>query len=156
MKRLLILFAALLALPFALSFTPPAQEDPGEQAEEHQETPMAVSLHDEMEALEKSFKALRRSIRDEAQVAASLEHVGAIQAAVLKTKVLEPPMLANVPAAEQAAFLVSFRKDMLALLRATIDMEEALLDGRFDETREIYKKIHDTEESGHEKFVEDE
>lgn len=156
MKRLLFLFAGLIALPCALSFTPPSQDEhSGDEKGEHAAKPEA-SLHDEMEALEKSFKALRRSIRDEAQVAASLQNICDLQAAVLKCKLLQPPMIAGVPAEEQAAFIIAYRKEMLTLLKASIEMEEALLDGRHDETRAIYKKIHDTEESGHEKFVEDE
>ena len=144
MKKLLLILPLFLAVPLTSSFQ--------DTEEAHEESP----LEEQMLLIEDNLGILRRGLRDESKAAQCLEAVVAMQAATAKAKLLTPPMVTSLPEADQVAFATNFRKTMIALLTDQLALESAVLDGDFEAAKALFKKIHDQEESGHERFTEDE
>ena len=139
-----------LFVPVALLGAPSSAAPP--QEEEHEES----ELHESMEVVEDAMKLLRRTVREADQSARSLELLSEIQSATIRCKSLRPPMVESIPEGERAAFVTSFRRTFLDLLEAQLELERAILDGDVERARTAYKLVHDFEDSGHERFTEDE
>ena len=139
MKGLLCL-APLAILPF-LSQEPEADES---------------EIDRQMEIVEDAIGKLRRSLRDEAKNEESLASAATIEEAVLKAKLLTPKLTATLPEGEREAFVRAYRKELCALLRDLLELEEALLDRDYEPTKELFKKLRETEDPAHERFTADE
>lgn len=138
--------AALCGLALTAFSTPVSQDD------DHDETPLAESMH----RVEDALKDLRRSVRDPEATEASLASVLTCQEASLFSKTLAPAMAASVAEADRQAFVKAFRLEMIRFERALLDLEEALLEGKDVETlREMYKGLKEMEDPAHERFTED-
>jgi len=122
------------------------------QDEEHE---ISV-LEDHMETIEGAVKVLRRSLRDPANRADSLELVAEIQAATVVCKSLVPPMAETVPADERAAFITEYRLMLVDFLGYQLDLERALLAGDEEAAKAAFKQVREMEDTGHERFTEDE
>lgn len=145
MKLLKPVIAAAAALALAISFDA-AGFDEGEQ-----ETP----LHQNMERIERGLKKLRRDLKDATKNTTSLETVLEMQDAASKCKLITPPITEKQPEAERAAFARDYRKQMIGVEKDLRDLEIALLDGDTAKAQELFKKVSDSEDTGHEKFTED-
>lgn len=141
MKALLCL-APLAILPLL----PIAQEPDADESE----------IDRQMEVVEDAIGKLRRSLRDEAKNEESLTAVATIEAAVLKSKLLTPKMAAAVPEAEREAFVRAYRKELCAMLRDLLELEDALLDRDYERAAPIFKQVRQLEEPAHERFTADE
>ena len=130
------------------------------QAEQAGQAEHQDGAHDEleehMESIEDAVKRLRRSLRDDANRADSLELVAALQRASVTAKSEAPPMAASVPDGERDAFLTAYRRTMVDFLRVQLDLEAALLDGDAEAATEAFERVRDMEDSGHERFTEEE
>jgi hypothetical protein len=150
MKTLLLTLA--LAVPLAaLRDTRSVGQDPAQDhAEEaHEDSPLAEA----MESIEQELGALRRAIRDEATYPDALAALARMQAATLTAKLLEPPMAADVPDADRAAFLRDYRKMMIDMLAMQLACETALLDGDAEAVTAGFKELRGFEDAGHERFT---
>jgi len=126
------------------------------QDEEHEPATPEDRLEHEMEAIEGALKALRRSMRDPANRADSLDRVAEMQAATVVCKSLAPPMAETVPAGERKAFLVEYRLQLVDFLERLLELERALLSDDAEAAKVAFKQIREMEDSGHERFTEDE
>jgi hypothetical protein len=124
----------------------------GPQDEEHETS----VLEDHMETIEGAVKVLRRSLRDPANRADSLELVAEIQAATVVCKSLVPPMAETVPEAERAAFVTEYRLMLVDFLGHQLALERALLADDAEAVQAAFKLVRDMEDTGHERFTEDE
>ena len=141
---LLFVTAAAAATPSLAAPFAPAQE-PGEDA-----------LEDHMLLMESAMKRLRRSLRDPEKRDDSLGYLVKMQEAALAAKQLQPRMTAGVPEEERAAFLAAYRRDAAVLLRSLVELEIAVLEGDEAKAKELYDRLAELEETGHERFTEDE
>jgi soluble cytochrome b562 len=112
-------------------------------------------LYDLMLGLEDGMKVLRRALRDPEKNPSSLDHIDAMQRAALAAKTQQPPMLESVPGEQQGELLTKFRKRMVQLLQALLNLEMAVLDGDNEAAQKIYKTLSELEEQGHDEFVEE-
>jgi hypothetical protein len=142
----LALLTLLVADPFALSARVPASAQ-----EDHADDPLLEA----METIEDGLRALRKGLRDEAQLASGLEALPAMHQAAVTARQYPPPMAAKVPEPERAEFVKAYRKQLLEVSRRLIDMEEALLDADAEKARAVYQQLKDAENAGHERFTED-
>jgi len=157
MKTLLItlgLAAPMMAVKFAPCLwtetacaTPRVQDGGDEHADHHD------ALEEDMETIEQSLGALRRAIRDEATFPAGLEALSKMEAATVRAKDQIPPMVADLPEAERAAFVRDYRKMMVEMLSAQLTCELALLDGDGESATEAFKALRAFEDDGHERFT---
>jgi hypothetical protein len=146
MKTLLAAGALALSPAFLLLAPRPSAAPHPALADE---TPLGQA----MEALKANLKVLARSVEEPAREAEALEALGAMQAAVLGAKVLDPQNLPQVPEAERDAHRRAFRKEMLALLQERARLEQMLLDGeRAGVVREIKGPLMDRRNAAHERF----
>ncbi len=149
MKPITLLGAFLvLSGVFMLMLVPTPRSEIVRAAED--DTPLA----DLMLEAQGTLKKLRRSVRKEDKRDESLELTDQLLKVTLASRLLAPPMIEKVPEAEKAAFVTAYRKMMLDVARATLDLETAVLDGDLEKAQELYKKIADMEDPGHEKFTE--
>ncbi|RMH01473.1 MAG: hypothetical protein D6702_11205 [Planctomycetota bacterium] len=135
----------LLALPLLAA----GGQDPSGHEEE--ETPLARQMH----VMEEGLKFLRRSIRDPERNQESLAALLRVQAAAQAAKTEAPRMAAGLAEAERPAFVLAYRRGIIGVQRAFLDLEEALLTGDNDHAREVFARIRDLAESGHERFTEE-
>jgi glycerol-3-phosphate O-acyltransferase len=122
-------------------------------AQEHKQK---SELHQHMEEMDKSFKQLKRTIRSEAQDKQSLELLNKIEQIAVTCKGMVPSKTKTEPADKQDKFVLAYRKEMAHLISDFCAMETALLDGDHAKAEELYKKIADDKENGHDKFMDDE
>jgi hypothetical protein len=121
-------------------------------AQEHKQK---TELHERMEEMDKAFKQLKRTIRSEAQDKQSLELLSKIEQLAVTCKGMTPSKTKAEPADKQDKFVLAFRKQMTHLLGDFCAMETAILDGDHDKAKEIYEKLADDKEKGHDKFMDD-
>ena len=122
-------------------------------AQEHKQK---SELHERMEEMDKSFKQLKRTIRSEAQDKQSLELLNKIEQIAVTCKGMVPSKTKTEPADKQDKFVLAYRKEMAHLISDFCAMETALLDGDHAKAEQLYKKIAQDKEDGHDKFMEDE
>ena len=106
----------------------------------------------DMMAMNKAVMALTAQIKDPAQNPASLAAVAQLLAATVAAKEDMPPLVAALPAAEQPARIVEYKKEMLKLLRQELDLEEQLLDGNNAKAAETLAAMQATQQEGHRGF----
>jgi hypothetical protein len=63
-----------------------------------------------------------------------------------------PPLVAALPAADQAARIVEYKKELGKLLRQELDLEEQLLDGNNAKAAETLAAMQATQQEGHRGF----
>ena len=106
----------------------------------------------DMQAMNKAMVALTAQVKDPAQNAASLLAIAQMQAATLSAKDGMPPLVAALPATEQAARIVEYKKGIVKLLRQELDLEEQLLDGNNAKAAETLAAMQATQMEGHRGF----
>ena len=141
------LLTALL-VAFSLLAAPALVSAADEKAKE-------TELSKKMEEMETGLKKLRRTLRKTEENAESLKTITQVKAAMEACKKLAPAMAASKPEAERAKFIEAYKKDMDAVIAEMGKMEKAVKDGKNDEAQAVLKKLHEMEEAGHEKYIQD-
>lgn len=110
----------------------------------------AVGEH--MGEMNDAKRAMRKALEAE-DTAAALTALTAFQAAVVGAKAEVPPRAESMEGDARAEFVSGYRGALSELLRASCDLEAALLAGRGDEAagilRDTFKQMQD---SGHERY----
>jgi hypothetical protein len=106
----------------------------------------------DMMAMDKAFRALNAQVKDAAQNAASLAVIAQMEAATVAAKDGMPPLVAALPAADQAARLIEYKKEMTKLLRQELDLEDQLLAGDNAKAAETLAAMQATQQEGHRGF----
>lgn len=141
--------AASAFLPIAEAWSPAALQDPAEQEEHHEESP----LHEAMEHMNAGMRKAQRALKS-GDAAAALEGLGEFQRNLIAAKAEQPPKAATLPEAERAAFVAAYRTTLLDVLRISCDVEQALVEGRLDDARTAFaEKLRPMEETGHGRFT---
>jgi soluble cytochrome b562 len=108
-------------------------------------------LEEIMESLDKNFEAVLASI-EKKEAAPALELTTKMQQACISAKTLTPPKLRTVEEKDKAAFVAGYRKQILTLLKATADLEIALVDGVFVQAKKVADEIDAMQSSGHDTY----
>lgn len=112
----------------------------------------ADDLHHGMEAMGKTFKALKGQINDPTKNQSSLALVEELEKQTLAAKGMTPRGASTRPTDERAKYLADYRIDMANLLRGEIELEEALIDGKQDKVAEAFQSLVDQMTEGHKAF----
>lgn len=138
---------SLIALLFALIAAPAirAEEKSGGAGEDS-------DLHDSMEAMNGSFRKLRRQVADPAQNEASLALVEKLSKATKEAADDLPEIISKLPAEAQAAAKASYADKMKELSATIEELGAALKAGKNDEAVKIIEELRLQQEAGHREF----
>jgi hypothetical protein len=114
--------------------------------------PGEKSLQGVMQGLKDKLKELTAALEAKKQEPA-LAAVGEMERLVLLAKTHEPANLEDTPKAGRPAQVVAFRKDLIALVRALVDVEAAILDEQYDTAlTTVNGQVIQMRDAGHKKY----
>lgn len=106
----------------------------------------------QMQAMGAAFGTLRGQIGDATKIQDNLKLLQEFEAAVIAAKNSVPPMVAALPAAEQPARITEYKKTILKLLKATLEVEDALLAGDAAKAQTAFAALAPIQQEGHRGF----
>jgi soluble cytochrome b562 len=110
---------------------------------------MAASVHDEMEAINRSVRQLGRQIADPAQKASSLALAAEIQKHATTARSLTPSHAQKLTGDEKARYTATFQKNLDALLKELGALKDALASDKFDVAKAELQKIGQLKNASH-------
>ncbi|MCA8942298.1 MAG: hypothetical protein KDB80_07025 [Planctomycetes bacterium] len=119
-------------------------------------TPDDTPLGQHMKAINKGLRALRAQVKDPARAEEYHASVLELQSEALAAKALDPMKLGELPAEEQGAFRVAYRKRMQAMIDKMFELEIALLEGRAEDAQGAIKELNKMKSPAHKEFQSDE
>ena len=146
MKRRSLIVTLALAVA-SLSYIQAASHEDG--GHDH------TSLEDEMSAMNKAWRSIRRQIKDPAKNDSTLEYVAKAKKAAKKSVELTPTLAEEMDGAEKKKFMAGYQKAMKNTLGLIGDLEAALKAGDNAKAEDIVGKINDERKHGHEKYKSD-
>lgn len=111
-----------------------------------------TQLGNEMSAMNRAFRQLKKQAADSAQNAASLELVSKIKKAAEASADLPPAKAGDLPEADRAAFIAKYKEEMKKLLVAIDQLEAAFKAGDNAEAEKIIAELGKMQRSGHKEF----
>jgi soluble cytochrome b562 len=140
-KRPLILTLALLlvTLPFV-------------QANHHEEEEHHTELEDQMSAMNKAWRSIRRQIKDPAKNESTLALVAKVKAGAQKSLDLTPMLAEEQKGAAKEKFMAGYLKAMKRTVGLIGQLEKALKAGDNAGAAAIVGKLNDARKKGHENF----
>ncbi len=142
-SNLLKITLSTLALAIAAAPAVWAEDKP-----EHKHTP----LENQMDAMSKAWRALRKQAADASKNESSIELVAKIKAASVESLKLTPALAAEKPESERAAFVAGYQKSMKELIAELDNLSAAFKAGKNDEAGALIKKIGEMQKAGHKEF----
>ena len=116
------------------------------------DTPLAK----EMKAMNKSLRALKKTAADASKKDDNLALISGIKTHLDAAAKLEPAKTKDIPAAQKAAYLEKYKKEITELEKTYDDLAAAIKDGKADDAKKAIDKIADEKEQGHKDFYPDE
>jgi hypothetical protein len=149
--RARLLLASLLVSGLALRFGAArlSSQDPA-----HEEAETTIQKH--MHLVEDAQKKLRRLVRDPARIAEAIEEIERMELATFACKSEVPLRTADLADAEREAFVRDYRKGIAQLLAAELELEIALLEADSAKAQAIFERFSGMEDTGHERFTNEE
>ncbi|MBK1879258.1 cytochrome b562 [Pelagicoccus mobilis] len=140
MKKYTSIFFAI-AFVFAAPFVVQADED------DH--TP----LEEEMDAMNKSWRHVRRALRDPAKFADAAKKVETMIVHAEKSIEMEPILLAEQEGAEaKKKFMEGYQKGMRYTVKMLKELQAAFEAGDAEKATELVSKLNDARKKGHQKY----
>ena len=133
-------FVAALIIPTGLS------------AQEEEETELAKS----MQAMNKAIRKLRRQVSKPEEADAALKSLNVMQNATAMSLGQLPAKAEVMSPGQRPKFLLGYKRKMLELYTALLDIEQAILKGDHDEAKKIYKTLSTIKKEGHSTYQEEE
>jgi hypothetical protein len=106
-----------------------------------------------MEQINDGYKALRKAARAKEFTDESVKIVNTMAQASIAAMIEVPPMIKDVPAAQQEKFLLDYKKSMKEFTIALMDIQLALAEKQNDKAAEMIDKLAAHKKDGHEKFT---
>ena len=107
------------------------------------------SLHNEMEAINRSLRLINRQYADPAQKVSTLELVATMQKHAETARTLTPPKSDKMAAADQTKYLDTFHKNLDTLIKEIGLLKLAITAGKTDAARTEIDKISQLKDSSH-------
>lgn len=111
-------------------------------------------LEKEMDAMNKAYKALKKSISDPAAKADNLKLIAEIKKTTENSTKLDPKKAAD-EGANKAAFIENYKKAMGEFSKAVDALEAAVNAGKADEAKAAYDKLLELKKEGHKQYKKD-
>lgn len=140
-----LLPALLLAL--STSFSVRADEPPAPAA-----TAKPATLEDEMKAMNRAFRQLKKQVADAAQNTASLALVAKMQAAATASLEFSPSLAAELPEKDRPAFIADYKVKMQAFIATLGRLETALKAGDNAAAGQLVTDLGGLQRADHKEF----
>jgi len=112
-------------------------------------------MEKEMSAMNKAYKALKKSLEDPAQKAENLKLIAEIKKTTEASSKMEPKTTADQPAAGKAAFVEKYKAQMADFAKEVAALEAAVNAGDMAAAKASFDKLNDLKKKGHEAFKKD-
>jgi len=137
----------IVTLALAIASLPSIQANSHEGGD-HDHT----ALEDQMSAMNKAWRSIRRQIKDPAKNDSTLEFVAKVKEAAQKSVDMTPILAEELSGAEKKKFMAGYQKAMKSTVALIGDLEAALKAGDNAKAEEIVGKINDARKKGHENY----
>lgn len=117
-----------------------------------QATQPAMDLHRAMEQLNRSYRQVKAGVSDKSKNAATLASLATMQSLTMTAKGQVPESVTKLPEADRAKKTAEYRKSMVDLLRAELELEQYLLADDNAKAAEMIAKIDAIQKAGHTAF----
>lgn len=148
MKKRLLPVALALTLLFPCAALVRAQEGPPAGKHEEPETELGKTMED----LNRSWRKLRKQVSDPASNASSIELVAAIRKDSTKALTLEPDKARDIPEAERAKYIESYKKQMRKFDAKIGELSAAFKANDNAAAAALVKEIGAIQKEGHKEF----
>ena len=138
LMKLKTLLTTLVALTIGFQASVRAEDD----------TPLAKN----MSGMNKALRTLKRQVADAAKKDENVALLEKIKASLVEAAKLEPKKTKDVPAAEKAAYLEKYKKQMADLSKTFEDIDTAVKAGKTDDAKALFDKLGEQKEKGHKDF----
>jgi hypothetical protein len=118
-------------------------------AAEEEDTPLSK----EMAQMNKSLRLLKRQVADATKKEENLELLAKIRKNTKASHDYEPAKGKGVPAAEKAAYIEKYKKQMMELDKTFEQLEAALKGDNQDEAKKLFEKLTEQKDQGHKDFA---
>jgi len=109
-------------------------------------------LREQMEVIGKTFRSLRRAVRDPDKNAEAAEMAGTMLEAAQVSIDHKPTWTADQPADEQAAFVAGYKKEMEKFIQLLTDLKTALEADNNERANELVEALRDQQRSSHKEY----
>ncbi len=111
-------------------------------------------LEKEMDAMNKAYKALKKTVSDPAAKDENLKLIAEIKKTTANSTKLDPK-LAGDQGDKKAQFVADYKKAMEEFSKAVDALEAAVTAGKADDATAAYAKLLELKKDGHKKFKKD-
>lgn len=150
LTRILPVLAVAGACAFFLPSAVPARSVAQEPGAQHEES---TPLEDQMEIIDRGMKGLRRSVTDPAKAAANITTVRGMKDATLAALPLCPEPFTPLSDNEKVVWRIGFERKLLQVADGLLQLEQALVEGRFDEAKKQHEALMGMKKEGHKAYV---
>lgn len=131
------------------SAMPATAQDPGPRPGQPARGQGGLSLEGSMKLMERSYKAIARSIDDPAKDEQTLKAIAGFQSGAAASKSFVPHQIEELPEADRAKATAEYRAMLRDVLKTSIELEDAIVAGNRDAAKAALEKLHEMEEKGH-------
>jgi soluble cytochrome b562 len=136
-----------LFLALATSFSVRADEPPAPAA-----AAKPATLEDQMKAMNRAFRQLKKQVADAAQNTASLALVAKMQAASLAALEFSPSLAGEMPEKDRPAFIADYKTKMQAFIATLARLETALKAGDNAAATQLVTDLNGLQRADHKEF----
>ena len=119
---------------------------------DHHEEDEHTALEEEMSAMNKAWRSIRRQIKDPAKNASTLKLVAKVKAGAQKAVDLTPMLAEEQKGADKKKFMANYQKAMKRTVGLFGELEAALKADDNAKAEAVVKKLNDARSKGHERF----
>lgn len=105
-----------------------------------------------MKNMNRSVRAIATFLKNPKDGAAPMDQVVELQKLAMDAKFQVPSAAAKKPENERAEFLKGYRKEITALIRLTLDLEDAMEAKNWTKASEILGSMDQLKDDGHKKY----
>ncbi|MFZ4775865.1 MAG: cytochrome b562 [Terrimicrobiaceae bacterium] len=110
-------------------------------------------LERSMSTMNASLRALKRQVPDPAQNASALELIEKMKKAAVASRDESPAMLNEIPEADRAKFLSSYKDAMTDLIGQIDELNLAVKENRTKDAVKLLDELKETKREGHSQFI---
>lgn len=119
---------------------------------DHHEEEEHTALEEQMSAMNKAWRSIRRQIKDPAKNKSTLAFVAKVKAGAQKAVDLTPMLAEEQKGADKKKFMANYKKAIKRMIGLIGELEAALKADDNAKAGEIVGKLNDGRKKGHERF----
>jgi hypothetical protein len=153
-SRHVMVVVALAAMALSSWAAPPSNAPPPARGRGRGPA-MPASLGSAMQDMDRAFRALQAEVADPAKLDQALKDIATMQRDAAISKTLTPPSVNRLADDKKAAATESYRLKMVGLMKALLDLEDAVASKKSDDVKKGLQAIEEIMKQGHAEFAPD-